>query len=321
MNHLEAAFTGKNNFWRYIVMIVVLLIVSNTIGSIPLIIAFVKAIAENPGVAGQIAENPSDFSVLGLDSYSGLIVMLFPFIAALAAFALIVKPLHGRTFRMIINGTSQVRWSHFLVPFFVWLIVSGLYLVLYLNVEPGNFTLNNTSLSLLFISLIAVFFIPFQAGFEEVVFRGYLMQGFSALVSYRWFPLLVTSVLFGLMHSLNPEVKEYGFLTMMPQYILFGLIFGIVTILDDGIEAAMGAHAANNIFLVIMVTHKSSALQTPALYEQQTVYPWTEFAGLLISGIFFIIILWVIFRWKDFSQLTSKIPEPVSPSEVSGIVD
>ena len=53
----------------------------------------------------------------------------------------------------------------------------------------------------------------------------------------------------------------------MPQYIVFGLIFGIITILDDGIEAAMGAHAANNIFLCIMVTNESSALQTPALYD------------------------------------------------------
>ena len=99
----------------------------------------------------------------------------------------------------------------------------------------------------------------------------------------------MTSVLFGLMHSLNPEVKEFGFLTMMPQYILFGLIFGIITIMDDGIEAAMGAHAANNIFLCIMVTNKASALQTPALYEQINIYPWTEFAGLFFTGIVFII--------------------------------
>ncbi len=77
--------------------------------------------------------------------------------------------------------------------------------------------------------------------------------------------------------ALNPEVKEYGFLTMMPQYILFGLIFGVITILDDGIEAAMGAHTVNNVFICIMVTNKSSALQTPALYEQKNVFPWTEF--------------------------------------------
>jgi membrane protease YdiL (CAAX protease family) len=142
------------------------------------------------------------------------------------------------------------------------------------------------------------------------------MQGFATLLRNRWFPLIMTSVFFGLMHAFNPEVKEYGFLTMIPQYILFGLIFGIITILDDGIEAAMGAHAANNIFLCIMVTNKSSALQTPALLEQQNIYPWTEFAGLLISGILFLLILKIIFKWKDYSLLFKEIKRPTIPDQV-----
>lgn len=117
----------------------------------------------------------------------------------------------------------------------------------------------------------------------------------------------MTSLLFGLLHAFNPEVKEFGFLTMMPQYILFGLIFGVITIMDDGIEASMGAHTANNVFLCVMVTNKSSALQTPALFEQQNILPWTELAGLILTGIVFIIILKIIFRWKDFSVIFRKV--------------
>jgi len=93
----------------------------------------------------------------------------------------------------------------------------------------------------------------------------------------------------------------------MPQYIVFGMIFGIITILDDGIEAAMGAHAANNIFLCIMVTNKASALQTPALYEQLNIFPWTELVGLLISGVAFILILKYLFKWGSFNPLWGKI--------------
>ena len=113
---------------------------------------------------------------------------------------------------------------------------------------------------------------------------------------------------FGLMHAFNPEVKEFGFFTMIPQYIVFGMIFGIITILDDGIEASMGAHTANNIFLCIMVTNQSSALQTPALYEQSVIHPWTEFAALIVTGIVFILILKMIFRWGKMSLLFKKIP-------------
>jgi membrane protease YdiL (CAAX protease family) len=146
------------------------------------------------------------------------------------------------------------------------------------------------------------------------------MQGFAVMVRNRWFPLLITSVLFGLMHAFNPEVEEFGFFTMMPQYILFGLIFGIVTILDDGIEAAIGAHAANNIFLCIMVTHESSALQTPAVYEQHNVYPFTEFAALLVTGIIFVIILKMIFKWDAYSLILSKV-EAKSPTDQSPYTD
>jgi membrane protease YdiL (CAAX protease family) len=320
MNHLESAFKGKNDFWRYLVMIAAVFLASNTVGAIPLIIALAMAVVHNPDVATQLAQNPSDYSVLGLDPYTGLSFMLFPFLVALLAFFLLIRPLNNRTFKMTINGTNRFRWSHFLISFLVWLVISGIYLFVYLKVEPSNFRINNTGISLLFISLLALLLIPFQAAFEEVVFRGYLMQGFALTLKNRWFPLLMTSVLFGLMHSLNPEVKEFGFISMMPQYMLFGLIFGLVTIFDDGIEAAIGAHSANNIFLIIMVTSKSSALQTPALFEQTKVFPGIEFSGLLISGVAFILILKGIFRWKDLNVVANPVREKSEVIE-SNVID
>src|SRR5450759_3453183 len=329
MNHLESTFTGKNSFWRYIVIIAVVLIVANTIGALPLILTVALKSASNPEVLSQLSANPNDFSVLGLEPNIGLIMMLIPFITGLFAFILLVKPLNHRTFKMTINGTRKIRWDRFFISAAVWLILSALYLFVYLKIDPANFIINNKTSSLIVLTVVSVLFIPFQAAFEEVLFRGYLMQGFAALVKNRLFPVIMTSILFGLMHAFNPEVKEYGFLTMMPQYIIFGLIFGIVTILDDGIEASMGAHTANNAFLCIMVTNKSSALQTPALFEQQTFYPWSEFTGLIISGIVFVIILKIIFRWNNFSVLFGKVKvvkaeKPVKSvivPDVNGVVD
>lgn len=307
MNHLESSFAGKNAFWRYIVMIVIIMIVTNSIGSIPLIVALAIQSVSNPGVFSQFAANPNDMSLLGLNANQGFMVMIFPFIAGLLAFILLVKPLHNRTFKTVINGTSRIRWNKFFISAVVWFLLSAIYFFLYLKFDPSNFTLNGKATSLIIISLISILFIPFQAAFEEVIFRGYLMQGFAVMVRNKWFPLIMTSVLFGLLHAFNPEVKEFGFFTMIPQYIVFGLIFGITTIFDDGIESAMGAHAANNIFLCIMVTSESSILQTPALYIQHTTNPWGEFMGLTVSGILFILILKTIFRWESFSVLISNV--------------
>ncbi|HLN20683.1 MAG TPA: CPBP family intramembrane glutamic endopeptidase [Bacteroidales bacterium] len=324
MNHLELAFTGKNAFWRYFILIVAAFAGANTIGSIPLLIPSIKTILQNPGVAEKLAEDPMNISLLISDPLYGLFSMLFPFLIGLVTFAILFKPINERSFISSITGSPSIRWSHFLTGFCVWAVLSSLYLLVYYKIEPSNFIVNNTSISLLWVILISVSLIPFQAAFEEVIFRGYLMQGFATVISYRWFPLIMTSVLFGLMHSMNPEVAEYGFFTMMPQYIVFGMVFGIATLLDDGIEVSLGAHAANNIFLVIMVTQRSSALQSPALFEQQAVYPWTEFAGLVVSGILFLIIMKIILKWRRLSIIMSSVDrlkyrkaDPASKDQIS----
>lgn len=288
-------------------MFAVVLIVSNTIGAIPLLIAMGLKSGSNPQVFAQFAANPNDYSVIGLNPNLTFIMVIFPFIAGLIAFILLAKPLNNRTLRTTINGTGKIRWSRFFISAAVWMLLSAVYLIFYMKLDPANFQLNSRTGSILIISVISVIFIPFQAAFEEVLFRGYLMQGFAALVRYRWFPVIMTSLLFGLMHAFNPEVKEFGFFTMMPQYMVFGLIFGLVTIFDDGIEAAMGAHTANNVFLCIMVTSESSALQTPALYQQFNIHPWTEFTGLIVTGIIFLLALKTIFRWKDLSLVFEKV--------------
>jgi hypothetical protein len=317
MNHLESTFTGRNSFWRYLVMFVAVFIVSNTIGALPLLLGMLFRSLSDPGIFSQFAANPNDYSIIGLSSNTLLVIMLFPFIAGLIAFILLIKPLHSRTIKAVINGTSKIRWNRFFISFVIWTVLSALYFIFYLKVDPQNFSLNNKSISLVILAIISLSMIPFQAAFEEVLFRGYLMQGFASLVRYRWFPLVMTSLLFALMHGLNPEIKEYGFFTMMPQYILFGLIFGIITILDDGIEASMGAHTANNAFLCILVTSKSSALQTAALYEQGSIHPWVEFAALLGIGLLFILILKFVFRWKNFSILAGSVAKPVKSDPVN----
>ncbi len=289
-------------------MLAVLLTATNTIGGIPLLIAMGVKAADNPDIIVQLAENPNNLTVLGLDSNLYLFTMLFPFFIGLITFILLIKPLNHRNFTCTINGTNGFRWNRFLISALVWLLISAIYLYVYIKLEPLNFKVNNRSMvTLIPLMLMSVLFIPFQAAFEEIIFRGYLMQGFAVLARNRWIPLIMTSILFGLMHIMNPEVSEFGFGTMMPQYILFGLIFGLITILDDGIEAAMGAHTANNVFLCIMVTNESSALQTPALYQQIEINPWADLISMFFMGMLVIFILGIIFKWKGFSVLLKKL--------------
>ena len=106
------------------------------------------------------------------------------------------------------------------------------------------------------------------------------MQGSILLFKYRWVALLLTGFAFGLLHGSNPEVDRFGFWVAMPQYILMGLLLGLVAIWDDGLELALGLHLANNIISSLVVTHDASALQTHALFKDMapTAHTWTPWS-------------------------------------------
>jgi uncharacterized protein len=288
-------------------MMAAILLATNTIGAIPLLIsAAIKSVVD-PSILEKLAVNSNDLSVLGLDPNIYLLEMLFPFFVGLAAFFFLLKPLHGKEFKKVLNGTDSFRWNRLLISALVWTIFAAVYLFVSIKLDPSNYSLINTSSTLIPLIIISVLLLPFQAAWEEIIFRGYLMQGFSVLLKNRWSPVIMTSLLFAVMHIINPEIKEFGFWNIMPQYLLFGLIFGIMTIFDDGIEAAIGAHAANNAFLSVMLTTKGSVLQTPAVYEQHNYHPLTEFLTMLLMGILILIVLKLIFKWKDFSILFGKV--------------
>jgi len=313
---VTAPFSGKNAFWRYFIGVITPFLASNLIGALPLLAVMMTSTVG--GVVPQKGGMP-DFEAMGVNLNLGFTLTVFPFILAFLAIIFLVKPLHERSFATVVNGGRKTRWGRIFFSALVWLAISGIWLIYSLKTDPGNFRLNNTSNSLIVLAVLALVLIPFQAAFEEILFRGYLMQGIAVWTRNRWVPILVTSLLFGLMHGLNPEVKEYGFLTMMPQYIFFGLVFAVLTMFDDGIEVAIGAHAANNIFLSVLITHSDMALQTPAMYEQVEIYPWKEFAGLVVMSVIFVVIMALVYRWKDIRRLYARItvPVPEAPDAVN----
>jgi hypothetical protein len=300
---ITAPFSGRNSFWRYFTGSVTPFVVSNLIGAIPLVVVMFTYAG---GVIPQRGGVP-DFEAMGINLNFGFALTVFPFILAFFTLVLLVKPLHERTTVTVINGGRRIRWGRIFFSALVWTAISALWLFYSMKTDPGSYILNNTSISLVTLAILALAMIPLQAGFEEILFRGYLMQGFAFFSHNRWLPIVVTSVLFGLMHGLNPEVKEYGFLTMMPQYVFFGLVFAVLTMMDDGIELAIGAHTANNAFLSIFITNKDSALQTPAMYEQLEYNPMQEFGGLVVMSLVFIAIMVIVYKWKDLRKLYSRI--------------
>ena len=101
-------------------MFATVFIVSNTIGALPILIGLLIKSLSNPEIFSIFSANPNDYSVMGFSSNSLLVLMLFPFIAGLTAFVLLVKPMHSRTIMAVINGTSRIRWNRFFISMLVY---------------------------------------------------------------------------------------------------------------------------------------------------------------------------------------------------------
>ena len=130
--------------------------------------------------------------------------------------------------------------------------------------SPNDYVLNFKLGPFLVLALIGILLVPIQTSIEEYVFRGYLMQGFGMLAKNRWFPLVMTSVIFGGMHIANPEVAKIGYMIMI-YYIGTGFLLGIMTLMDEGMELSLGFHAGNNLLTALLVTADWTAFQNGIL--------------------------------------------------------
>jgi hypothetical protein len=159
------------------------------------------------------------------------------------------------------------------------------------------------------LAILAILLVPLQTSFEEYLFRGHMMQGLGIISGNRWVPLLVTSLLFGIMHLANPEVERLGF-GILIFYIGTGFFLGILTLMDEGMELALGFHAANNLITALLVTADWTAFQTDSIYKDIS-QPELGWDLLVPVFVIFPLLLWFFSKkykwtgWKD--RLTGPV--------------
>ena len=168
---------------------------------------------------------------------------------------------------------------------------------------PENFIWHFKPQKFLIFLCIALVLLPLQTSFEEYLFRGNLMQGLALVTKSRLVALLIPAVLFGLMHMANPEVGKIGPIIMI-YYIGTGLFLGILTLMDDGLELALGFHAANNLVGALLVTADWTAFQTHSIFKDVSE-PSGGFEIILPIFIIFPLLLLLfskIYKWDNWKQ-------------------
>ncbi|MGB1232162.1 MAG: lysostaphin resistance A-like protein [Winogradskyella sp.] len=302
MNYIQQAYKGLHDWWRYLIGIIIIFIFWQFIGMIPLGIVIGIKVFSGADIPLEI---PEMVTLLGKNRF--LFLMLISFAVGLVGIILSSKVLHKQSFVELTTTRKKIDWSRFWFIFSIWGIFSIGFTLLGYYLEPENYVVNFELNKFLILAVIAIVLLPLQTSFEEYLFRGYLMQGLGVIFKNRWVPLLLTSVAFGLLHMANPEVHKLGPVIMI-FYIGTGLLLGIMTLMDDGLELALGFHAANNLFIALLVTTDWTALQTHSILKDISD-PETMTLTEIIVPVFimFPIILLILSKKYSWSNWKEKL--------------
>lgn len=299
------AVNGLNQWWMYLTGISAALFgyfVFQIIIQIPLV-----TLALNKGFTIEdIISNPNiifDPGKIGINKNLLLAMLFGMFIFALLGLRLVLNKVHKKPFLSIVTAYEKFRWKRSFFAFAVWGVLVIITVLATYLLNPESMKLHFNFSQFLLLLLITVVLMPIQTSTEEFIFRGYLVQGFSMLFKNGIIPVILSSLLFGIVHMANPEAKTFGWLIMLPYYSLFGLFLGLLTLLDEGMELSLGIHCANNLISSLLITSPNGVLQTDAIFESRSDNPAQEFLLWIIMAAITFTIFWLKYRWKNFNLM------------------
>lgn len=311
MNYIQQVYKGKNELWMFLITVVVTagLFIANLI----FFLFFSDGI--------DIMEEQRKMMEFIPSKNFWLAFNLVPFAILLGLLFLLVKFMHKRSILSLTTARTKVDWKRVAFAFFLIVgITVGSFALSYFS-DPSQVVWQFDPVKFTILLIISLLLFPLQIGLEEYLFRGYMMQHIGAFVKNRWFPLLITSILFGVFHGANPEVEEMGLIVMV-FYIGTGLLLGIMTLMDDGLELALGFHFGNNLMAAILVTSNWSALQTDALFKYTAEEATGEVLEIIVPVLviypIILLIMAKVYKWKNWrAKLFGKVTLPVLAESIT----
>ncbi|MBS9462102.1 CPBP family intramembrane metalloprotease [Flagellimonas sp. 389] len=288
--YIEQGYKGNIGIWKYFVIPLAFIgfMVLNYIATVNSPISVEDTMAQ---LIDQLGSNIV------------LIILLAPLAVGLFVVLGWTWLVHQQSITSLTTSRKKIDWKRIVFAFTLWGGVTILLTGLDIYLSPDDYVLNFDLNKFLALAVIAIILIPLQTSFEEYLFRGHMMQGLGILAKNRWVPLVITSVLFGVMHIANPEVEKLGY-GIMVYYIGTGFFLGILTLMDEGLELALGFHAANNLITALLVTAEWTAFQTNSVYKDisEPVLGWDVLIPVFVIFPILLFLFSKKYKWNNWKD-------------------
>lgn len=285
--YLEFAARGKNEWWRYLLTLVLACLLGGVILAVLGVAAVVLILLHLlPPDLGQQMQQPKNVVPFYLGIGGSFGIWAF----ALAIMAALVQ--RKRPADLI----GRWSWRLAVLGFCLWMAVQGGLALIDVLIAPGGFTLGVGHGAVL-LALTAFAAILIQIFAEEFIFRGYLTQGLLLLFKRPWPAAVCSALPFASLHIPNG----------VPQAInafIFGLVCALIAIRTGGIALTCGLHLANNYFGAVVVVMGNDVFRgSPGIFIQNTpqLVWWDLFLAIAaLAGM-----LWLVLRSRYFSDVTA----------------
>ncbi len=287
------ASIGSNQWWRWVLGLIV-------------IVAFWLGIGTLLQATGcGYLERTNALGVTCGDSFAAFVVIAgLGFALGLAGAWLTARVIHRKELKRFVTGRTSLDFRRYFFGVLVALTVSVVKLLVNRFIVGQEMVFQPPGGEFLIFLVVAVILVPVQSGFEEVFFRGYILQGLMQFLRNKIVLAILTAVIFALPHLANPEPWSYGFAPFVSALIASGLFFGIVVLSDGGLEVAMGYHAMSNLFIGLVANTETAAITSPSLFLID-VDRYSLFPNVLVEVLFLALALAILnhkYKWVKIGR-------------------
>lgn len=229
--------------------------------------------------------DPKTSHVLNVDpiaEYIALNLSISPFLVSVLVW---VKLVHKRSLITLVSPVGKIRWKRIGVGFVIWFLLGIVSVGIDYPFHPEAYSFTFEPMEFFSRLPLVLLMTPIQTTTEELFFRGWLLQGMALATRNIWVLSIINGLLFLVPHLLNPEMLNDPIL-VGAMYVGIGILLSYVTIRSNGLEYALGIHAANNLF-ALFVRLDEGVLPVPSILRVSEMLPGLDLVTFTVSAVIF----------------------------------